>query len=348
MKKQGRKKASVVNIVGIGAFALILAAFAVTNFVYYKVKADIAGDGDMQAYKGYIRHYVFITDDIERSFWQEVYEGAKGRGEETGVYLEAFGIGTAVEYTKEERMQMAIAAQVDGIVLEADESQEMQQLIDEAVENDIPVVTVMTDSYGSKRQSFIGFGNYNLGREYGRQIVKFAAEGDRKVLVIMDGNMDSNTQNMISTGIREAISNEGNHLKLEVETITDRDMTVFGSEEIVRDIFLDVENLPDIIVCLNEQDTVSACQAAVDYNVVGEVNIIGYYITDTLANALERKILTSTIVTDAGQMGINSVDALNEYIETGHVNDFIVMEVQAITANHMGEYTEDVEKESMP
>lgn len=348
MKKQGRKKVTMVNVMGIAGVAVILATLIITNLVYNRVQADITGDEGMQAYKGYIRHYAFIADDIERSFWQEVYEGAKGRGEDTDVYLEAFGIGTAVEYTKEERMQMAIAAKVDGIVLEADESQEMQQLIDAAVENNIPVVTVMTDSYGSKRQSFIGFGNYNLGREYARQIVKFATKEDKKVLVIMDGNMDSNTQNIISTGIQETISNEANHLKLEVEMITDRDMTAFSSEEIVRDIFLDVGNMPDIIVCLNEQDTVSACQAAVDYNVVGKVDIIGYYITDTLADALKRRILTSTIVTDAGQMGINSVDALNEYIETGHVNDFIVMEVQAITANHMGEYTEDVQKESMP
>lgn len=348
MKKQGRKQITMVNALGIAAFAVILVTFIITILVYDRVQADITGDEGVQVDKGHIRHYAFITDDIERSFWQKVYEGAKERGEETDVYLEAFGIGTAVEYTKEERMQMAIAAQVDGIVLEADESREIQQLIDEAVENNIPVVTVMTDSYGSKRQSFIGFGNYNLGREYARQIVKFATKEDKKVLVIMDGNMDSNTQNIISTGIRETISNEGNHLKLEVETITDRDMTAFGSEEIVRDIFLDVENLPDIIVCLNEQDTVSACQAAVDYNVVGKVDIIGYYITDILANALERKILTSTIVTDAGQMGINSVDALNEYIETGHVNDFIVMGVEAITVNNMGEYTEDVQEESMP
>lgn len=97
MKKQGRKKVTMVNVMGIAGFAVILATLIITNLVYNRVQADITGDEGMQAYKGYIRHYAFIADDIERSFWQEVYEGAKGRGEETGVYLEAFRMATSAK-----------------------------------------------------------------------------------------------------------------------------------------------------------------------------------------------------------------------------------------------------------
>lgn len=321
-----------------------LAVLAIASLVYFKMQLSIARDIQKQEYTDYARHYAFIADHLENDFWQELYQGAKERGEETNVYLECFGNSTAVKYSKKELLQMAIAAKVDGIVLEADESAEMLELIDEAVEKQIPVVTVMVDSYGSKRQSFIGIGSYNLGREYGRQIVRISTKETKKVLIILDDDIDDNSKNIICTGINETIYNEGNHLNLDIETIAVSDDSTFGLEEAIRDIFMDKGNLPDIIVCLDEQGTISACQAVVDYNLVGKVDIIGYHITDAIGNAIQRNVLSSTIVVDAKQMGIDSVDSLNEYIATGYVNDYIVMDVDAVTANNVREYMENAAK----
>ena len=322
----------------------VLAVLAIVSLVYFKMQLSIAGEIQKQEYTDYARHYAFIADNLEDDFWQKLYQGAKERGEETNVYLECFGNSAAVKYSKKELLQMAIAAKVDGIVLEADESAEMLELIDEAVEKQIPVVTVMIDSYGSKRQSFIGIGSYNLGREYGRQIVRISTKETKKVLVIVDDDIDDNSKNIICTGINETIYNEGNHLSLDIETIAVSDDSTFGLEEAIREIFMDKGNLPNIIVCLDEQGTISACQAVVDYNLVGKVDIIGYHITDTIGNAIQRNILSSTIVVDSKQMGIDSVDSLNEYITTGYVNDYIVMDVDTVTTNNVGEYMKNAGK----
>ena len=67
---------------------------------------------------------------------------------------------------------------VDGILVESDESDEMSELIDEAVDRGIPVVTLYGDNTHSARCSFVGVGSYNLGREYGRQVLKLAAAED--------------------------------------------------------------------------------------------------------------------------------------------------------------------------
>lgn len=338
------KTAAFVMIILI----IILSALTVASLMYFKLRMAEAGNMEKQEYREYERHYAFIADSMENDFWQEVYEGAKRRGEETDVYLECFGSSTAVEYSKEERMKMAIAAKVDGIVVEADESEKMLELINEAVENQIPVVTVVADSYGSKRQSFIGVGSYNLGREYGRMIVRISTKDTKKVLIIMDENLDDNNKNIIYTGMQETIYNEGNHLNLEMETMVVSDSSTFGSEEMIRNIFMDADHLPDIIVCVNERDTITACQAVVDYNLVGKVNIIGYHITEDTGNAIKRNILSSVVVADSKQMGADSVDCLNEYIETGYANDYVVMDVEAVTINNIREYMKDASEESQP
>ena len=62
-----------------------------------------------------------------------------------------FGFGTG----REDLMRIAISSGVDGIFVEADESEELTELIDEAVDRDIPVVTLYGDNTHSKRCSFV-------------------------------------------------------------------------------------------------------------------------------------------------------------------------------------------------
>ncbi|MBD5105395.1 MAG: sugar ABC transporter substrate-binding protein [Lachnospiraceae bacterium] len=344
MKVRTGEKENTATLVKAALFLAALVSLTIASLLYFKMRAVVAGDMEKQEYPHYIRHYAFIADNMENDFWEEVYQGAKERGEETNVYLEWFGSSVAVKYSKKERLQSAIAAKVDGIVLEADGSMEMLELIDEAVENQIPVVTVMADSYGSKRQSFIGIASYNLGMEYGRQIIRISTKETKKVLIILNDDLDDNSKNMILSGINETILNEGNHLTLDIESMNVSDDSTFGLEETIRDIFMDKDNQPDIIVCVDAQGTISACQAVVDYNLVGKVDIIGYHITEAIGNAIQRNVLSSTIVVNSRQMGINSVDSLNEYIETGYVNDYIVMDVDAVTAGNVREYMKDAAK----
>ncbi len=50
----------------------------------------------------------------------------------------------------------------------------------------------------------------------------------------------------------------------------------FDTEEFVRDIFVSEENLPDVLVCMDEVVTECVYQALVDYNQVGNVDVVGF------------------------------------------------------------------------
>lgn len=340
-----RKKAGLL----IGSLAVILSVL----FLFW---ISYGGEGreEESTYETYTRHYVMITGREDSDLWDRVYESALEEGKERGVYVERFGENLAVEYDRNKLIELAIQASVDGIIVPGDEDEKTVALLDRAVEKGIPVVTVLRDSTGSLRQCFVGNNSYNLGQEYGRQILGLLAdEGEEmsylakwedenftfqqgisaKVLVLVDESRMDTSQNLILLGIRETMERVlGENHMVTVETRQVDNTRSFSSEESIRDIFLSSEELPDILVCLSAVHTRCAYQAAVDYNKVGSVQMLGYYDSDTILDAVAKNIICSTITLDTDQMGRLCVQALDEYVETGYTNGYMAVDTHLITA----------------
>lgn len=283
-----------------------------------------------------------ITGSGDEDFWAEVYESALEEGKKRGVYVERFGENLAVDYDRTELLDMAIRASVDGIIVTGDDEEETVELIDEAVDAGIPVVTILSDCIESRRQCFVGSNNYNIGQEYGRQILKMLPEGAGQVLVLLDENRTDSSQNLILLAIRETLEEAlGSLDAVTVDTYAIDGSRDFSAEESIRDIFLG-EELPDVLVCLNAVHTRCAYSAAVDYNKVGTVQMIGYYDSDTILDAVSKNIIQATVALDTAQMGELSVKALDEYVETGYTNGYMAVDIQVITPDEAEELTEQL------
>lgn len=312
---------------------------------FHEINRSVEGE-----YEIYDRHYVMITGWEDSDFWDRVYESALEEGKKRGVYVERFGEDLAVEYGRNELLRLAMQASVDGIIVPGDEEAETIALLQEVVEQGIPVVNVLQDSTGSIRQCFVGNNSYNLGQDYGRQILELLAEdggsAGRKapvrVLVLVDENRTDTSQNLILLGIRETLENAGeDENSVCVETRPVDNSRGFSSEESIRDIFLGAGELPDILVCLSAVHTRCAYQAAVDYNKVGIVQMLGYYDSDAILEAVSKKILYSTIALDTQQMGRLCVQALDEYTETGYTNNYMAVDTHLITAEEAERLVEE-------
>lgn len=259
--------------------------------------------------KTYDYHYAMITDAGDSDFWDKVYESAKETGLKNNVYVERFGSGLAVEYTKNQLIELAIQASVDGIILPGDEEEETLDLLDQAGKAGIPVVTVQTDCSGGLRRCFVGTNNYNLGQDYGKQIAEILKEkkvsegGTVHVLVLMDEDRVDTSQNLILLGLRENVKKLLGNDRVIVDTELIDNAGSFRSEESIRDIFLNWSELPDIMVCLNEINTRCAFQAAVDYNKVGKVQILGYYDSDAILDAVARRLCMQHLLPDTERDG---------------------------------------------
>lgn len=339
------------------AVTLIL---TIAEGIYFRNRiSQAAGEIEDTEKTEYESHYAMIVEDRRSNFWQNAYQGAVLAGEAQNAYVELFGSSLGTAYTKEELMRIAIAAKVDGIILEANESESMGAIIDEAQENDIPVVTILSDNTECKRQSFIGVSNYELGETYGKEIYKLLQENgdtvyemesvgdktvkekkDKQILVLMNGDSDNYGQETLYYQLCETLKY---HKKVSVSYQKISMSNTFLVEEAVRNIFMKKE-LPDVVVCLDELTTECVYQAVVDYNKVDYMKIIGYYDSDTILKAVENDIIYSSVSIDAEKMGKYSVDALEQYRKKGEVNKYFTTDISIINGTNVKEYAGGKEK----
>ena len=341
-EKMGRNRGQGIII---GFLVFVIAVISICTIIFRSYVREFHKVTDKEKYDQY---YVMITEDRKSDFWQSVYRGAYERGQEENIYVDLLGEHLSQEYSREDLMRIAMTSGVDGIFVESDESDEMLQMIDEAVDRGIPVVTLYGDNTHSERCSFVGVGSYNLGREYGRQVLKLAAAQEipdvLDVAVLVNVHALNSAQNIVCSGIQDTLEQEKQQgPEIELSLITVDDTNTFSVEESIRDIFME-KKLPDIIICLNELNTTCVYQAVVDYNCVGEVSILGYYDTDTILKAIERNVINATISIDTEQMGAFCVDALREYYRYGYTSQYFTADVTIIDQNNVGEYLTEQEE----
>lgn len=337
----GQEKAAKSNralvIAGICSVSFML-LITIGSMFFFRMQMDKASRlMEGASYESYESYYAMISSNHESALWRSIYQGAVEAAAENGAYVKMLGSNLSTDYSRQDLMRIAIASGVDGIILEADESGDYTGLINEADAAGIPVVTVMGDDTTSNRKSFIGVNNYNLGREYGRQVL-LAGEDVQEVLVLISTSMPDTSQNIIFSGIQETLVEAGRD-DIRVYAAAIEGDNTFAVEESVRDVFL--EQSMDVLICLDELSTTCAYQAVVDFNRVGQIDIIGYYDSETILRGIERNVIHSTIALDTGEMGEYSIEALEEYRETGYVSDYFGVDTDLITIENVRDYLED-------
>lgn len=323
----------VIGCICSVAFILCIAASSMLFFRESMQRSErLLENTDAEAYDAY---YVMISSDRSSAFWRSVYESAREEGRKKGVYVEMLGDNLSTDYSREDLLGIAIASNVDGIILEGDESGITAEYLETADEKGIPVVTVLKDNSQGIRKSFVGVSNYNLGREYGRQVLSIADKEVKDVLVLMSADAQDSGQNIIFSGIQETLEQDGGGIRVRTAAVENKG--AFDAEESIRHMFLETE-LPDVVICLEELFTSCTYQAVVDYNLVGEMDIIGFYDSETILKAIERNVVRSTISIDTQEMGQYCVQALNEYRSNGYVSEYFGVGTNLITTQNVREY----------
>jgi ribose transport system substrate-binding protein len=349
-KLKSINKSRVVSIASVSSIAVGI-ILIVLGMTYYKYQISELVITETKQYQEYKYHYVIISEEEDAEFWDAIYQGALEKGKEEDAYVEKIGSNLSISYSLYDLMKIAIASKVDGIILEPNGEENINELINEADAVGIPVVTVLKDtilsdnSTGqinnrtnlSKRISFVGINSYSQGQAYGKQVVETIDEGKSNIMVLMNEDILDPSQDVIYTSIREIIGAR----QVTVKSASINTQSAFGSEEDIRNIIMDKDNPPDVLVCLTAVDTLCAYQAVVDYNKVGKIDIIGYYDSDMILRAIEKNIVHSTMTTDANLMGTYCVEALTEYRKTKKVNDYYSVGTMVINKDNVDQYIED-------
>ena len=323
MKKTGKQ-----NIIPL---VILMIATAAAGAILFKLQFDSRTKAEeKEPEKIYDGYYAYVSESDDEVFWQEVYEGALAEGEETDICIEDFASGLKSGYSAAERIRIAVWSGVDGIIAEG-KSTAFKNALKEAKDAGIPVVLLGTDDAETGRVSFVGASGYDLGLLYGKQAAGLSKQilnrKDRVTLTILSRQDDAGTtQDLLINTIRDSLlRDEDFNNRITINTVSVAAGGTFASQEAVTDILFEAEkegSVPDIIIALSGELTNSAYQGILDLNLTGDCNIIGYYATDTIREAIENENVYSTILIDAKEMGSLSVDALSEYRESGYVSEY--------------------------
>lgn len=331
--QQNKKGLLYKMIIG---FLLVIFCLTTGSILFFKymVEEVIREEENLMTYN---RHVALIVSNKEDTFWRTVYENLKKAGEEQGYYVEIYGEHLPIKYSKKELVKIAIDASVDAIILEGDDSEGLVEEIARANEKKIPVITVLSDVSKSTRECYVGINRYDLGQTIGKQVLKYQKSGEIKVCILMNRNEENTNQNIIYSGIGQVLSKNAKK-SYNIYTMAVEDNGTFGAEETMRDIFLAEEGVPDVLICLDKHSTTSACQAIVDYNRVGEVEIIGCYSSSAILEAIYKNVLQATVEFDTQEIGEKCIAALGEFWENGHVSEYKPVAIKLITAENIEEY----------
>lgn len=304
------------------------------GMTFYKNRISHLDITDNLNYHKYKYHYAIISKEADAPFWEAIYQGALEKGRELDIYVERTGGNLPSTYSLEDLMKMAIASNVDGIIVEPNGEEEFASLINMADDAGIPVITVLNDEPNSNRKSFVGINSYNQGQIYGKQVLELVNQGRKNITVLLNSDSSNSSKNIIYSSIHEMVAGKN----VRVEAVNVNTQSTFSSEEDIRNIIKDNQNPTEVLVCLTAVDTRCAYQAVVDYNKVGVIDIIGYYDSDLILSAVQKKIIHSTMTIDAKQMGAYCVEALNEYMLNGQVSDYFSVDIYEINKDNVDEY----------
>ncbi len=319
----------------VGTIIMIVAAVA--TGIVFRVIMKTMKDVEQEQTLDYDRHYAFVVDDSDSDLWQEVFASADEQCKEYNAYLEDLARTLGGDHSSEELLRIAVNSKMDGIIYSGGTDKRVSDLINKAADEGIGVVVLQNDVETSKRQCYVGLNYYELGQMYALEIDKLTNQGstgDTTIDIVVDPDMSEGASNLIAMAIEDHLREENGEdedkplPEIVVTRIEAED--IFSAEESIRNIFLEKENLPNIMLCVNSVYTRCAYQAVVDYNLVGQIAIVGFFSNDTILDAVDKQVIFSTVSVDTAEMGRSAVSALYEYNNMGYTNSYLPVGIDVV------------------
>lgn len=195
---------------------------------------------------------------------EEIKDEAKKHNELSMIYKDA---ASDVEKQKQDIKDL-VGFGVDLLIVSINDSKELLESVNEVYKN-IPVIVLDRSANGQDYTLYIGTDMNEIGKEAGKLITELA-EGKEVKVVEIEGMLNSNTDEEISRGFKEAISKNKN-IKI--------DRTIVGnwnkneSSDKVRNLIQQGSKI-DIIFAHNDYMALGAYNALKEQNVQG-VKIVG-------------------------------------------------------------------------
>ena len=309
--------------------ALLLAVAAVTSvWLSIGLAGHMASAREIITPLGPEDHHVFVLLSNEDPHFRDAFlAGARKAAQEEGIALEIVpetDIGNAAAYG--EAMSAAVAARVDGIIVQPAWADVLQGPAEEAVAEGIRLITVESELAGLPRDCHVGFNAFEFGTRAARLAVQ-ATGRDGHLAVLYRAGTTGNDNHLIDAGMRDLLYAHPTMVMTRVETESN---AFFGAEDTIRSILTEMPG-QDMLVCTTARDTVAAAQTLLDLNRFN-VQIVGTDLNPEIQDLIDKKLVYGTVVRSAEEIGRRSVESMAALFEGEAVSDNIDVPLGVVLA----------------
>ena len=268
------------------------------------------------------RHHVAVFLPQQATlFFDRIREGVRSAAQRYDVAVSFLPIGEdAAEFP------FAHYSGIDGaIIYPYLEQKEMRRRLVDLDDAGIPVVLIEQDVADDWPWPFVGTNNFEMGRRVG-QVLATGPTSERVVVVYSDKSpavaaerelIELGITTVMGEGLAEPISRRRTGLNpLDAEALTYQ--------------LLRADPPISSLVFTDTDDTLAALQVIIDLNLVGQVRVIGFGVTDAILDYLDRGVLDATIAVNPQRIGVEAVRVLSQLINTGNAAAYVDTGVEII------------------
>lgn len=252
-------------------------------------------------------HVVLISQELDNPYWRSIEQGAREASRKYGMQLEYAGPFRINPNEQIKLLEKAIAAKADAVLLQGINDPQYRALIDKAVGQGIPVITVDTDEPDTRRLTYVGTDNLEAGKLMGELVAK--AAGSEGSIAVLLGNKQAPNQQLRLSGFRSVIER---HPHLSIVDVRSSNISRLQAAGVAEDILI---NSPKVryMVGFSALDGVGALEAAERVR-PQELNIFAFDDLDETVEGIREGKIVSTIIQQPYEIGFNAVSLLNDYL----------------------------------
>lgn len=277
-----------------------------------------------------------VLKTLNSPFWQRVSGGAEEGAEEAGVTITLAGATQESNIQEQiDKVRAAITQQVDALLVAPTAADQLQPVLQEAVDAGIPVLLVDTNMPNwDGAETFIGTDNVEAGRQGGEFILSQSDTGKIAFIAGVPGNPSTDDR---VTGAKEAIEGSGIEIVAELNANSDR----ADARAAMADI---LQANPDLtmVFCANDDMALGAIEAIKAAGKdPGEMVIVG---VDGNSDAVESIIageLTASVAQNPENMGKKGVLSAKAFLDGEAIEERIDTGTTLVEASNAEEYLAD-------
>ncbi len=286
---------------------------------------DTAGGGVGKKYT-----IAVLPKGVGHQFWLTVRSGADAAGKEFNANIIWLGPDKETEIAKQINIvQDMISRRVDAIVMAACDENALIDVLNQAMDAGIPVITIDSGVKSDRPLSFVATDNVAAARMAADTLAELiGGTGEVGVIPIVPG---AATSEMREQGFREGAAK---HPGMEIVSVLHCDSDAAKAMSVTEDMMTAHPNLAGIFA-ESEPGAVGATQAVEAAGKAGKIKIIAFDASGEEIAALERGTIQALIVQNPFNMGYLGVKSAIDAIEGRPVEKRIDTGVTIITKDNL-------------